>query len=232
MSLIDLGIVLFVIALAAVGYQRGLIASALPLIGFVGGAALGARIGPALLAQGAESRYAPLVAMISGLLTGAFLAVALDGFTKRLGRRRPGSVGRRLDGAGGSVLLAALGLLLCWGFGAVALHTGGNSARGLREAVQRSAILGELNDVLPPSGPLLHVLRRVDPTPAVRGPSADVSPPQASSSTTRRPGRRADRPSACSAPPAGSASRARAGSRAPASSSPTPTSSPARTTRP
>ena len=181
MSLIDIGIVLFVIALAAVGYQRGLIASALPLAGFVGGAALGARIGPALLAQGAESRYAPLVAMISGLLTGAFLAVALDGFTRRLGSRRPGSVGRRLDGVGGSVLLAALGLLVCWGFGAVALHTGGSSGRGLREAVQRSAILGELNDVLPPSGPLLHVLRRVDPTPAVRGPSADVSPPQDSS---------------------------------------------------
>lgn len=181
MSLVDLGIALFVLALAAVGYERGLIASALPLAGFVGGAALGARVGPALLAQGAESRYAPLVAVIGGLLTGAFLAVALDGFTSRLGARRPGSVGRRLDGLGGSLLLAALALLVCWGFGAVALHTGGNSARGLREAVQRSAILGELNDLLPPSGPLLHVLRRVDPTPTVRGPSAAVSPPRDSS---------------------------------------------------
>ena len=84
MSLVDLGILLFVLALAAVGYERGLIASALPLAGFVGGAAVGARVGPALLAQGAESRYAPLEAVIGGLLTGAFLAVALDGFTRRL----------------------------------------------------------------------------------------------------------------------------------------------------
>ena len=60
MSLVDVGIVLFVIALAAVGYTRGLIASALPLVGFVGGIALGARVGPTLLPDGAESSYAVL----------------------------------------------------------------------------------------------------------------------------------------------------------------------------
>ena len=58
-----------------------------------------------------------------------------------------------------------MALLVAWGFGAVALHASGDRARELREAVQRSAILGALNDALPPSGPLLNVLRRVDPTP-------------------------------------------------------------------
>src|ERR1044072_2432772 len=149
MSLVDVGIVLFVIALGAVGYERGLIASGLPLAGFLGGAALGARVGPELLSQGARSQYAPLVATITGLLVGAFVAVALDGLTRRLGTRRPGSLARRLDGAGGAALLAVLGLLVCWGFGAVALHASG--VRDLREAVQRSTILGALNDVLPPS---------------------------------------------------------------------------------
>jgi S1-C subfamily serine protease len=80
------------------------------------------------------------------------------------------------DGLGGALLLGALGLLLSWGFGAVALHTSGNG-KELREAVQRSAILTQLNELMPPSGPLLNVLRRVDPTPAVRGPDADVAPP-------------------------------------------------------
>ncbi|MFI5123543.1 MAG: hypothetical protein ACHQJ5_11665, partial [Vicinamibacteria bacterium] len=61
MSLVDVGIVLFVIALGAVGYERGLVASALPRAGFVGGIALGARVGPALLPDGAESSYAPLI---------------------------------------------------------------------------------------------------------------------------------------------------------------------------
>jgi S1-C subfamily serine protease len=179
MSLIDVGIVLFVIALAAMGYERGLIASALPLAGFIGGAALGARVGPELLSQGAQSQYAPLVATITGLLVGAFVAVALGGVTRRLGTRQPGTLVRRLDGVGGAALLAALGLLVCWGFGAVALHATG--VRDLRETVQRSTILGALNDLLPPSGPLLHVLRRVDPTPSVRGPDADVPPPDEAS---------------------------------------------------
>jgi hypothetical protein len=181
MSLVDIGIVLFVVALAAVGWERGLVASALPLAGFVGGAALGARVGPELLPEGAESSYAPLVAVLTGVLVGAFLAVAIDGLSRRIRvRAGVGAVGV-LDGAGGAVLLAALALLLVWGFGAVALHASGNGARDLRRAVQRSAILGVLNDALPPSGPLLHVLRRVDPTLSVRGPDAHVPAPDSGS---------------------------------------------------
>jgi S1-C subfamily serine protease len=178
MNAIDVIIAVFAVALAAVGYERGLIASALPLAGFVGGAALGARVGPALLAAGSESRYAPLVAVVIGVLVGAFAAVALDGvgqaLRRRLATKDPFS---RLDGVGGAALFVALGLFIAWGFGAVALHASGAGARDLREAVQRSAILAALNDALPPSGPLLNVLRRIDPTPPVRGPDADVDAP-------------------------------------------------------
>ncbi|MFL5871087.1 MAG: MarP family serine protease [Solirubrobacterales bacterium] len=167
------------VALAAIGYTRGLIASALPLAGFLGGAALGARVGPALLAHGAESRYAPLVAVLTGVVIGAFAAVALDGVAQAMRPRIGTGVVGTLDGVGGAALLGALALLLAWGFGAVALHTSGQQARKLRETVQESTILAALNDVLPPSGPLLHVLRRVDPTPPVRGPNANVAPPDA-----------------------------------------------------
>lgn len=164
--------------MAAIGYQRGLIASALPLAGFVAGAALGARVGPALLAGGSESGYAPLVAVGTGVVLGAFLAVALDGLGAAIRLRIDGGAVRVLDGAGGAVLLGSLALMLAWGFAAVALHSGsGENARELREHVQRSAILATLNDVLPPSGPLLNVLRRVDPRTAVRGPEADVRAP-------------------------------------------------------
>ena len=176
MNLVDVGIILFALALGALGYERGLIASALPLAGFIGGAALGARIGPALLADGSESRYAPLVAVLSGILIGAFVAVALEGIGKAVRRRILGGSVGVIDGVGGAVLLAALALLVCWGFGAVALHAGGSEGRKLREAVQQSAILSALNETLPPSGPLLNVLRRVDPTPpAGRVPRQAVS---------------------------------------------------------
>ena len=170
---------MFALALGAVGFTRGLIASALPLAGFLAGAALGARIGPALLTQGAESRYAPLVAVLTGVVVGAVAAVALDGVAQALRPRIGSGVVGTFDGIGGAALLAALALLLAWGFGAVALHTTGQQARKLRETVQESTILAALNDVLPPSGPLLNVLRRVDPTPPVRGPNARVAAPNA-----------------------------------------------------
>lgn len=177
LNLIDIVIVVLTVALGTVGYARGIVASALPLIGFVGGAALGARVGPALLPKGAESEYAPLVAVVSGIFLGAFAAVALDGISQAIrARRATGALGV-LDGVGGALLLAALGLLVSWGFGAVALHAAGTGARDLREEVQRSRILAALNDAMPPSGPLLNVLRRVDPASAVRGPDPNVARP-------------------------------------------------------
>jgi S1-C subfamily serine protease len=115
--------------------------------------------------------------VLTGVLVGAFAAVALDGVAQALRPRVGAGVVSTLDGVGGAALLAALALLLAWGFGAVALHTSGQQARQLRETVQESTILAALNDVLPPSGPLLHVLRRVDPTPPVRGPNAHVAAP-------------------------------------------------------
>ena len=111
------------------------------------------------------------------------------------------------------MLLAALGLLVCWGFGAVALHTGGAEGRKLREAVQQSTILAALNDALPPSGPLLNVLRRVDPDRRRARPAGATSARRVRVwSTSRACGRRAIPRCASWAPPAASASPARVGS--------------------
>jgi S1-C subfamily serine protease len=180
-NFVDVGIIVFVIALAGIGYERGLLGSVLPLAGFVAGAALGARVGPLLLNDGAESRYAALVAVVAGIFIGAFLAVAFDGLTQAVLRRRASGAIRIADGLAGALVLGALALLVCWGFGAVALHAASDQARNLREEVQRSSILAALNGVLPPSGPLLNVLRRVDPSQRVRGPDADVAAPDGAS---------------------------------------------------
>jgi S1-C subfamily serine protease len=64
---------------------------------------------------------------------------------------------------------------LAWIGGAVALQTPG--ARELREPIQQSAILRELNEHLPPSGPVLQALARFDPFPQIEGPRPDVGPP-------------------------------------------------------
>ena len=178
MTVIDALIVAFVLALAAIGFERGLIRSALPLAGFVFGAAIGGRLAPALLADGSESAYAPVLTAICAVLLGAVLAIALEGVGSVLRERaRLGKGARIVDGAGGALLLGALGLLVAWVFGAVALNAPGSNTAELRAAVQRSAILGALNEALPPSGPLLNVLRRIDPTPTLEGPEADVGAP-------------------------------------------------------
>jgi S1-C subfamily serine protease len=186
-NFVDVIIVVFAVAFAVIGYERGLMASALPLAGFVLGVALGGRLGPALLPQGAESPYAPPVTVLSGLLLGVVLAVAMQGIAELLRARL---VGRwmllgRLDGLGGSALLVALSLVLAWAFGAAALNASSTGSRDLRTAIQGSRILAALNGALPPSGPLLNLLRHVDPTVAVRGPQANVAAP--SSAIARDP---------------------------------------------
>lgn len=164
--------------MAAIGWERGLVLSALPLAGFLGGVAIGARIAPSLLAGGAESPYAPAVAAGGGVMLGLFGAIALEGVGRSLSDRLAQSDGlRRADSVGGAALFGALALTITWVFGAVALNLPGQNAREVREAVQRSAILVAVNDFAPPSGAFLNALRRVDPARAVRGPEANVGPP-------------------------------------------------------
>jgi S1-C subfamily serine protease len=176
MTVLDWAIIVFTLALAAWGYRQGLIVGALTLLGFGAGALLGGRIGPLLLAEGSESPYAPLFAALGALLAGALVAVTLEGLA--LGLRARLIRGRALhlaDGAGGAALVAAVALGLAWVFGAVALHAPGTAQ--LRADVQRSAILRELNELLPPSGPLINALSRVDPVPLLAGPTTPVAPP-------------------------------------------------------
>jgi hypothetical protein len=173
---LDWIIVAFTVLMAAWGFGQGLIAGGLALAGFALGAFLGSRLGPVLLSDGSHSPYAPLVALIAALALGAVFASVLEVAGFHLSRRLPQELGV-VDGAGGAVLVACLGLFLVWIAGAVALQTPG--ARELREPIQRSEILQRLNGALPPSGPILQALARFDPFPTIRGPAANVPPPNA-----------------------------------------------------
>jgi hypothetical protein len=173
---LDWIIVAFTVAMAVWGFGQGLIAGAFALAGFAAGAFLGSRLGPLLLEEGSQSPYAPLFALMGALMVGGLLSTGLETLGFHL-RHRLGDRLGLFDGVGGSVLVACLGLFLVWIGGAVALQTPG--ARELREPIQRSAILKRLNSALPPSGPLLQALARFDAFPSIRGPSANVPPPDA-----------------------------------------------------
>jgi S1-C subfamily serine protease len=177
-TVLDWAIVAFTVALALWGYRQGLIVGAFTLLGFGAGALAGGRVGPLLLSEGSQSPYAPLFAALGALLVGALVAVTFESLA--LGLRARLIRGRALrfaDGAGGAALIAAVSLGVAWVFGAVALHAPGTAQ--LRVDVQRSLILRRLNDVLPPSGPILNALDRVDPAPSIAGPTTPVAPPDA-----------------------------------------------------
>ena len=183
MTVLDWGIVAFTLALALWGYRQGLIVGTLTLLGFMFGAFAGSRIGPLVLNQGAESPYAPLCAALGALVIGAMVAVTLESLALGLRARLIRGEGflHLADGAGGAALVAAVALGLVWVFGAVALHAPGTAQ--LRADVQRSLILRSLNEVLPPSGPILNALDRVDPAPSILGPAAPVAAPDPSIAT-------------------------------------------------
>jgi len=82
---------------------------------------------------------------------------------------------RQVDGLLGGALTACVGLGIAWIAAALAMQTTGSVS--LRRDLQQSAILTELNRLLPPSGPILNALAKVDPLPSVTGPPADVPPP-------------------------------------------------------
>jgi uncharacterized membrane protein required for colicin V production len=172
---LDWLIVAFAAVLATFGARRGFIVGALSFAGFAIGAFLGTRLGPLLLPQGSSSPYAPAFGLFGALFAGAILATGLEGVGLRLRRALvlPGL--GALDGVLGAALGAALGLGIVWILAAVAAQA--PNTNQLRADIQRSAILRELNVLLPPSGPILNALARLDPLPHLAGPSANVPAP-------------------------------------------------------
>jgi S1-C subfamily serine protease len=173
MTGLDWIIVAAILLLAMFGWAQGFVSAALALVGFAIGAWIGTRVGPLLVPGGRASPWAPAFGLLGALLAGGLLAAGFEGIGARARRllKLPGLAA--IDGMLGAVLSACVGLGIAWVLGALALQQGGQ----LRHDVQRSSILQRLNDVLPPSGPLLNAIANLDPFPHIDGPSAGVRAP-------------------------------------------------------
>jgi S1-C subfamily serine protease len=184
---IVLGVVAFT---ALLGLWQGFTISLLSAAGVIAGGFIGARVAPHLLPEGAESPYTPLVALAGA----AGFAILFEILGSSIGvaiRRRlsPGPL-RTADSVGGLAFGALAGLALVWIVGAVALQLPGQQE--LRQEVQRSALLRELNELVPPQR-ALRALARVDPFPSITGPAPPAGPPDPS--VLRQPGVRRAAPS-------------------------------------
>src|SRR5437016_8763872 len=154
--------------------RRGLVLSALSLVGLAGGAYVGSRVAPHLLHGGATSTWTPVAGLIGAVLGAMLLqfAALFAGSFVRGGMRLTAL--RLLDSAGGLLLGGAVGLAIVWVGASVALLSPVQT--GLRREVQGSAIVKRLNDALPPRT-LLNLLNRIDPFPSIVGPKAPSLPP-------------------------------------------------------
>jgi S1-C subfamily serine protease len=176
MTGLDWIIVAALVLMALFGFKRGFIVGVLSFGGFVGGAFLGTRLGPLLLPRGSASPYAPAFGLVGALLAGAILATGLEGVGVRVRRMLVVPGLSAFDGLLGAVFSVAIALGVVWIAAAVVAQAPGLGS--VRADIQRSAILRALNEGLPPSGPILDALARLDPLPHIDGPSTTaVGPP-------------------------------------------------------
>ncbi|MFF6810571.1 MarP family serine protease [Streptomyces sp. NPDC012403] len=151
MDLLDILLLLVVLAYAASGYRRGLLAGCVSLAGFVGGAVVGVWILPwvmDLVTPG--TTRATLTAVFTVLLpavTGHELAGRL---ALRLRRELDRGPLRVADGVGGAVANSVAVLIVAW---VVASVLGASSSSLVTSAIRDSRLLGAVQDAMPDTTP-------------------------------------------------------------------------------
>ena len=176
MLVVDLTIAAVIVAALAWGFARG-VERMLPLAGFAVGAVLGTRV-PVLLGGDLDSTFSLVAALPASLLLGALLAALVERFgpkasRSRRHRQRPRS--RVLGGGvGGALLAGSAAVVAAWILGPVVTQVS-----SVREPVEDSSILAQLNSVLTPAGPEpdAPAPRSLDNFPTVAGPAPEVARP-------------------------------------------------------
>ena len=171
-------LILWLVVAGLAGLRRGFTGQIVGLIGFALGALLGARIAPHLLSGGNLSPWQPMAAL-GGAIVGGLLGQLAFAPVAGLLRGRIGGRLVSIDRAGGAVAGAVMGLAAAWILAVAALH---QPALGMRQTVQRSALLPTLVDVMPEEQ-VLSALQGFDRLPVVVGvnerdlPAPDTSLP-------------------------------------------------------
>lgn len=175
MTILDWSIVLAIILFASWGFRQGAVIGVSSMLGFLGGTLVGVNLAGWLLQRGNDSPYTPLFALAAALLVGGIIAEITMAIGYRLRVRFTSRNARRVDGTVGAALLAAFAIGIVW-VGAAAL-TQSRTDKKLRETIRASAVIGQINAALPPTGGILDALARIDPVPQINGPSPNVSAP-------------------------------------------------------
>lgn len=151
MDLLDILLVLVILAYAASGYRRGLVAGCVSLAGFVGGAVIGVWVLPWIMDLVTPGSTAATVTAVLTVLVPAVVGHELAG-RLALRLRRELDVGplRVADGIGGAAANSVAVLIVAW---VAASVLGASSSAVLTTAIQDSRLLGAVQDAMPDTTP-------------------------------------------------------------------------------
>lgn len=151
MDLLDILLLLVVVAYAASGYRRGLVAGCVSLAGFVGGAVLGVWILPWMMdLVTAGTTQATVTAVLTVLLPAVVVHELAGRLALRLRRELDRGPLRVADGVGGAAANSVAVLIVAW---VAASVLGASSSPLLTTAIRDSALLGAVQDAMPDTTP-------------------------------------------------------------------------------
>jgi S1-C subfamily serine protease len=147
-SVIDLVLIGLMLLFAVSGYRQGFVVGILSFTGFFAGALLGLQLGPLLARQvhGAGTKVVVALLAVFGL---AVIGQALAGWVgSHLRRTIRSQHGQRVDDLGGAAVSLVAVALVAW---LVAVPLASSSMPWLAKSVRDSALLGGIDQVMPPS---------------------------------------------------------------------------------
>ncbi|MFD2689568.1 MarP family serine protease [Streptomyces phyllanthi] len=151
MDLLDILLLLVILAYAASGYRRGLVAGCVSLAGFVGGAAVGVWVLPWVMDLVTAGTPAATITAVLTVLAPAVVGHELAG---RLGLRLRHELDRGplrvADGIGGAAANTVAVLIVAW---VAASVLGASSSSVVTQAIRDSALLGAVQKTMPDTTP-------------------------------------------------------------------------------
>ncbi|MFI6929203.1 MarP family serine protease [Streptomyces sp. NPDC050287] len=151
MDLLDILLLLVILAYAASGYRRGLVAGCVSFAGFVGGAAVGVWVLPWTMDMASPATTAATVTAVLTVLVPAAVGHELAGrLALTLRRELDRGPLRVADGVGGAAANSVAVLIVAW---VAASVLGASSSALVTTAIRDSALLGAVQNTMPDTTP-------------------------------------------------------------------------------
>ncbi|MFD4527165.1 MarP family serine protease [Streptomyces sp. NPDC058470] len=151
MDVLDLLLLLVILAYAASGYRRGLLAGCVSLAGFVGGAVIGVWVLPWMMDLVTPGTPGATVTAVLTVLVPAVVGHELMGrLALKLRRELDSGPLRVADGIGGAAANTVAVLLVAW---VAASVLGASSSAVVTQSIRNSALLGAVQNAMPETTP-------------------------------------------------------------------------------